>query len=95
MTKSDHQHEHASSHKTMMVLCIFVTAGSLFLFADAEEGFSLSVLTPLLLCLGMHFLMHRFMGHGAKKEEPLTLEPARLEAPAPIKKSDSVHQSNV
>jgi hypothetical protein len=47
-----------------LVLCIFLAIGAVFLWLEHRAHIlgTLPLLLPLLLCLGMHFFMHR--GHG-------------------------------
>ena len=61
-----HSHAHGHSHMGVMVLCVALMAGAFLYFSGAnlETGLSLGLLVPLLVCVGAHFLMHRFMGHG-------------------------------
>jgi hypothetical protein len=46
------------------VLCVFLAIGAVFLWLEHRAHIlgTLPLLLPLLLCLGMHFFMHR--GHG-------------------------------
>ncbi|MCE8028719.1 DUF2933 domain-containing protein [Halomonas daqingensis] len=48
----------------MMPLCLVLMGGAfVFVLWRGQTGGSLLLLLPMLLCLGMHFLMHRH-GHG-------------------------------
>jgi len=49
------------------VLCVFLAIGAVFLWLEHRAHIlgTLPLLLPLLLCLGMHFFMHRgHVGHG-------------------------------
>ncbi|MEG3618713.1 hypothetical protein V5T82_09620 [Magnetovibrio sp. PR-2] len=61
-------HAHGHSHTVMMIMCVVLMGGAFLFFsgADLESGLSLATLAPLLLCVGAHFLMHRFMGHDGQ-----------------------------
>ncbi|WP_234277624.1 DUF2933 domain-containing protein [Billgrantia desiderata] len=51
-------------HQWMMPLCLVLMGGAfVFVLWRGQTGGSLLLLLPMLLCLGMHFLMHRH-GHG-------------------------------
>lgn len=54
-------------HHWMMTLCL-VLMGSAFAFVlwRGQTGGSLLLLLPMLLCLGMHFVMHR---HGHRHRD--------------------------
>lgn len=71
MPKSNNKpsHTHGHSHMGMMILCVVLMGGAFLFFsgADLGAGLSLATLAPLLLCVGAHFLMHRFMGHGEQQ----------------------------
>lgn len=49
---------------TGIALCVFLTVGGVFLWIEhrAHVFGALPLLLPLLICIGMHFFMHR--GHG-------------------------------
>ncbi|MGH0003552.1 hypothetical protein ACQU0X_26040 [Pseudovibrio ascidiaceicola] len=67
-----------SGHNLMMMACCAAMAvGTGILFASAPAGQSvgqtLLLAAPLVGCLGMHLVMHRFMGkscHSNSKQEP-------------------------
>ncbi|WP_189438732.1 hypothetical protein [Pseudovibrio japonicus] len=67
-----------SGHNLMMMACCAAMAvGTGVLFASAPAGQSvgqtLLLAAPLVGCLGMHLVMHRFMGkscHSNSKQEP-------------------------
>jgi len=64
--------KHSQSHMGMMVLCVALIGGAFFFFSGPglEGSLSLSILVPLVICVGAHFLMHRFMGHDGNKANP-------------------------
>ena len=85
-TGQSHSHSHMS-HMSMMVLCVALMVGAIYAFSgfDIAQGLSWALWLPLALCLGGHFLMHRFMGHS---ENPTQ------ENPDPVKvKSDIRHDA--
>lgn len=85
---------HSHSHMGMMMLCIALMVGA-FLFFSGSGGLSLSLLAPLALCLGMHFVMHRFMGHGDKKSHTHENEsPKQLTYVPPMSASQSAKPTN-
>ncbi|MBG6145771.1 hypothetical protein [Roseibium album] len=60
----------------MMACCAAMVAGTAIIFASAPAGQSLGetllLAAPVLGCLGMHVVMHRFMGrscHGAENKD--------------------------
>jgi len=70
-----------SSHIGMMVVCCAAMIGAYFLFAGAAaEGSILAALAPLVVCLGVHFLMMKMTGkschgdHAEKAEKPVQKE---------------------
>lgn len=55
-------------HHWMMTLCLILMGGAFaFVLWRGQTGGSLLLLLPMLLCLGMHFLMHRH-GHRHRDE---------------------------
>jgi SNF family Na+-dependent transporter len=71
------------SHVGMMILCCVAMLGAVWGISGIqfEEGgmASLILLLPLALCLGMHFVMHRFMGHGTHEHGHDENHQARME----------------
>ncbi|WP_300514217.1 DUF2933 domain-containing protein [Aliiroseovarius sp.] len=73
---------HSGAHLAMMACCVIMlvpVAG--FFLAGGKLGASsanLIAFAPLLLCVGLHFVMHKFMGKSChstdKKEENTTDE---------------------
>jgi len=61
-------------HNALMALCCAAMVGAFFVFVGNGATTSLfSLLVPLIACLGMHVVMHKFMGkscHGADGKEP-------------------------
>ncbi len=54
-------------HHWMMTLCLVLMGGAFaFVLWRGQTGGSLLLLLPMLLCLGMHFLMHR---HGHRHRD--------------------------
>ncbi len=65
------------SHKGMMILCVLIMGAAFLVLIVGHPGSSgfgaLLVLLLLASCLGMHFLMHKFIGkscHGDKQDKP-------------------------
>ncbi len=61
----------------MMACCAVMVAGTGFLIAGVPAGQSLAdtllLAAPMLGCVGMHFVMHKFMGkscHAPSKQDP-------------------------
>ncbi|MBA2779574.1 DUF2933 domain-containing protein [Billgrantia kenyensis] len=55
-------------HGGMMTLClVMMGAAMLFVLWRGQTGSSLLLLLPMLLCLGMHFFLHRH-GHDHRDE---------------------------
>jgi hypothetical protein len=52
------------STPALFALCVFLAIAGVFLWIEhrAHVLGTLTLLLPLLICIGMHFLMHR--GHG-------------------------------
>ncbi|MDI5889539.1 hypothetical protein [Halomonas rhizosphaerae] len=52
-------------HKWMMTACVVLMGGAVLLFMWRGQSLSSGawLVLPLALCLGMHFLMHRRLGH--------------------------------
>ena len=52
-------------HKWMMTACLMLMGGAVLLFMWRGQSLASGawLLLPLALCLGMHFLMHRHVGH--------------------------------
>lgn len=72
------------SHMGMMILCCLVMVGALWGISGIElggGGGALLFLIPLAVCLGMHFVMHRFMGHGGHKHPQEENQQASQETP--------------
>jgi len=73
MPQHDHNRSqaHSHSHVGMMALCVVLMGGAFLYFSGAspDAGLSLGLLLPLLVCVGAHFLMHRFMGHGEQHSD--------------------------
>lgn len=58
----------ANSHKTMMVICcIAMIAGAYLIFRGSSSFGSFEILLPLVICVGMHFVMHKMMGGDGHK----------------------------
>lgn len=57
-----------------MALCCVAMVAAVFVIAGSGVETSLfSLLVPLAVCIGMHVVMHKFMGkscHGSEKENP-------------------------
>ena len=57
----------------MMACCAAMVAGTAIIFASAPAGQSLTetllLAVPVLGCLGMHVVMHRFMGRSCHNAE--------------------------
>lgn len=49
----------------MMTACVVLMGGAVLLFMWRGQSLSSGawLVLPLALCLGMHFLMHRHLGH--------------------------------
>ncbi|MBO9422985.1 hypothetical protein J7481_25995 [Labrenzia sp. R4_2] len=68
--------KHLNGHSMfMLACCAAMVAGTAVVIASAPAGQSLGetllLAAPVLGCLGMHFVMHRFMGkscHGAESK---------------------------
>lgn len=55
-----------------LALCVFLAAAAVFLWLEhrAHLAGTLPLLLPLLVCIGMHFFMHRgHGGHGGGRRE--------------------------
>jgi len=86
------------SHMGMMVLCCAAMVAAIFMFSGSEAS-ALSAWAPLLACVGMHLVMHKFMGHGEdgkschgskKTETPKESSAPALEAkPVPVRVSQN------
>lgn len=69
--------KHVSGHTLfMMACCTAMVAGSVIVFVSAPAGQSLGetllLAAPVLGCLGMHVVLHRFMGrscHGTDNKD--------------------------
>lgn len=63
----------------MMACCVpMVIGGALIVFAfPADQSFAarLLALAPIAGCLGMHLVMHKFMGKACHKKSPRKEEP--------------------
>lgn len=59
-------------HNALMALCCLAMVGAFFVFAgDGAKTGLFSLLVPLVACLGMHLVMHKFMGkscHGPNED---------------------------
>ena len=57
-----------NAYGVMMFLCVLLMAATLGSIAGGQLGWGsveiFNLLLPLAACLGMHFVMRRFMGHG-------------------------------
>ena len=79
MTRHDQQPERSNVQKSRthrflttpagLALCTLLAVAGVFLWIDHRVHiiWALPFLLPLLICLGMHFFMHR--GHGASSDE--------------------------
>ena len=71
----------------MMPIAVVVFSGAGF----GLDGFSLSTLAPLLLCVGGHVVLHKMMGKSCHGEEKSTEAPdftkEELGAPVPVTES--------
>ena len=61
----------AALHKWMMTACVVLMGGVVLLFMWGGQSLSSGAwrLLPLALCLGMHFLMHRHVGHDQRDRD--------------------------
>jgi fatty acid desaturase len=57
-------------HQWMMIACVVLMGGAVLLvmWRGQSMGSGAWLLLPLALCLGMHFLMHRHLGHHDRDE---------------------------
>jgi fatty acid desaturase len=54
-------------HTWMMTICLVMMGGAILFFMwRGQTGGSLLLLLPMLLCLGMHFFLHR---HGHRHHD--------------------------
>lgn len=63
----------SNSHMGMMFLCCLLMLGAFWGLSGSQSGSgglgAFGLLIPLIVCLGMHFVMHRFSGHGGHKKD--------------------------
>jgi uncharacterized membrane-anchored protein len=72
--KSNPRHSNHGGHGWMMLVCVLVMLGVVFLsYSDSTDVFSFalmgSALIPLILCLLMHGLMMKFMMSDCSKDK--------------------------
>jgi len=69
-------------HNALMALCCVAMVGAFFVFAGGEATFSLlSLLAPLAACLGMHVVMHKFMGKSCHSSDEKAPNPGKSRVP--------------
>lgn len=58
-------------HKWMMTACVALMGGAvlLFMWRGQSLGSVAWLVLPLALCLGMHLLMHRHLGHHQRDRD--------------------------
>lgn len=58
-------------HKWMMTACLVLMGGAvlLFMWRGQSLGSGAWLVLPLALCLGMHLLMHRHLGHHQRDRD--------------------------
>lgn len=79
-SNTDHSSGHRGAGKMMhfaMLICCAVMIAPLAILLLSGDSISsggiASLAIPMAICVGAHFLMHRFMGascHGSSNEEP-------------------------
>lgn len=75
------------SHFALMGLCVALVVGMFLATGGEASAAGLGgLLLPLLLCLAMHGLMHRLMGHGAAEDRP-EAEPRPASVPVRVDRS--------
>lgn len=59
-----------NGHTLMMLVCCAAMFAGLYFFVKSDLGSgSWGLLLPLLICVGMHFIMHRMMGSNCHDKE--------------------------
>ncbi|MGJ7462539.1 DUF2933 domain-containing protein [Halomonas sp. MA07-2] len=65
-------YSHAGAlHKWMMTVCLVLMGGAVLLLMWRGQSLSSGawLVLPLALCLGMHLLMHRHLGHHQRDQD--------------------------
>ena len=69
-------------HNALMALCCVAMVGAFFVFAGGGATTGLfSLLAPLAACLGMHVLMHKFMGKSCHDSDEKAPSPGKSRVP--------------